>query len=48
MGKRRFHPQILDFDQNESHFRDFHQNLGNTVVFKAISNKLGKLQKWEK
>jgi hypothetical protein len=48
MGKRRFHPQLLDFDQEESHFRDFHQILGQTVVFKAKSHKLGKLQKWEK
>jgi len=48
MGRRRFHPQILDFDQNESHFRDFHQILGNTVVFKAKSNRLGRLQKMGK
>jgi len=48
MGKCRFLPQVLDFDQNGSHFRDFHQILGNTVVFKAKTNKLGKLQKWEK
>ena len=48
MGNCRFLPQVLDFDQNESYFRDFHQILGNTVVFKAKSNKLGKLQKMEK
>ena len=36
------------FDQNESHFRDFHQIPGQTVVFKAKSHRLGKLQKWEK
>jgi hypothetical protein len=44
MGKRRFHPQLLDFDQEESHFRDFHQILG---VFKAKIRKIGKLQKWK-
>ncbi len=47
IGKRRFHPQLLDFDQEESHFRDFHQILGKTVVFKAKFEKFGKLQKWE-
>jgi hypothetical protein len=47
MGKRRFHPKILEFGQNESHFRDFHQVLGKTVVFKAKFEKFGKLQKWE-
>ena len=47
MGKRRFHPQLLDFDQEESHFRDFHQILGKTVVFKAKSEKFGKLQEWK-
>jgi hypothetical protein len=40
MEKRRFHPQLLDFDQEESHFRDFHQILGQTVVFKAKFEKL--------
>ncbi len=48
MGKRRFHPQLLDFDQEESHFRDFHQILGQTVVFEAKSHRLGKLQKWKR
>jgi len=38
----------LGFDQNGSHFRDFHQILGKVVVFKAKSNKFGKLKKWEK
>jgi hypothetical protein len=47
VGKRRFHPQLLDFDQEESHFREFHQILGKTVVFKAKFEKFGKLQKWE-
>ena len=47
-GKCRFHSQILDFSQNESHSRGFHQILDKTFVFKAKSNKLGKLQKWEK
>ncbi len=48
MGKRRFHPQLLDLDQEESYFRDFRQILGQTVVFKAKSHKLGKLQKMGK
>jgi hypothetical protein len=38
----------LDFDQEESHFRDFHQILGQTVVFEAKSHRLGKLQKWKR
>ena len=46
-GKRRFHPQILDFGQNESLFRGFRQILGKKVVFKAKFEKFGKLQKWE-
>ena len=41
MEKCRFHPQILHFDQNESYFRDSHQILGKTVVFKSDSEKLG-------
>jgi hypothetical protein len=41
-----FHPQILDFGQNESYFRDFHQILGKTVVFKVKFEKFGRLQKW--
>ena len=45
--KCRFHPQLLDFGQKESHSRDSHQILGTTVVFKARSEKFGKLQKWE-
>ena len=48
MEKCRFHPKLLDFDQGESHFRVFHQILGQTVVFEAKSQRLGKLQKWEK
>ena len=36
---------MLDFGQIESHFRDFHQILGKTVMFEAKSHKLGKLQK---
>ena len=36
------------FDQNESYFRDFHQIPGQTVVFKAKSHRLGKLQKMGK
>jgi hypothetical protein len=47
-GKCRFHPQILDSGQNKSHPRDFHQILGGTVMFKAKSENIGKLQKWEK
>ncbi len=38
----------LGFDQNESYFRDFHQILGKTVLLKAKSRKLGKLQKMGK
>jgi hypothetical protein len=47
MGKCRFYPKLLDFDQEESHFRDFHQILSKTVMFKAKFEKFGKLQKWE-
>ncbi len=45
MGERRFHPQLLGFDQEESHLRDFHQVLG---VFKAKIRKIWKVAKMEK
>jgi hypothetical protein len=48
MEKCRFYPQILYSGQDKSHLRDFHQILGETVVFKAKSENIGKLQKWEK
>jgi hypothetical protein len=47
MEKCRFHPQILHFYQNESYFRDFHQILGETVVFNAKYEEFGKLQNLE-
>jgi hypothetical protein len=45
--KTPIYPQVLDFRQNESYSRGFRQILGKTVVFKAKSEKFGKLQKWE-
>jgi hypothetical protein len=47
-GKKPISSSNLGFDQNESHFRDFHQILGKTVLFKAKSSKLGKFQNMEK